>query len=110
MLFKATTIVSAAALFFAGQAMAAPSQDMATRNEDVATRSEDVAARDEMAILIATDPCGYSRELSCVSWMLTFDTDFACNCPNNCSHKKGSSCKYYKNFSDSGPVAKGSMS
>ncbi|KAJ8119292.1 hypothetical protein ONZ43_g3728 [Nemania bipapillata] len=26
--------------------------------------------------------------------------DYACNCPNNCSHKAGSSCAYYDGPSD----------
>ncbi|OIW34636.1 hypothetical protein CONLIGDRAFT_626667 [Coniochaeta ligniaria NRRL 30616] len=31
----------------------------------------------------------------------------ACNCPNNCSHKSGSSCKYYSGPSDSSPIDSG---
>ncbi|KAG6008294.1 hypothetical protein E4U43_000183 [Claviceps pusilla] len=74
-------ILSAVAVFFANQAMAAPGQDVTSLN--------DVSARADQGSIIATDAF------------------FACNCPNNCSHKYGSSCKYYKNFSDSGPVASG---
>ncbi|KAI0843637.1 hypothetical protein F5Y06DRAFT_8113 [Hypoxylon sp. FL0890] len=31
----------------------------------------------------------------------------ACNCPNNCKHKAGSSCKYYSGPSDRSTVIKG---
>ncbi|KAI1661256.1 hypothetical protein F4813DRAFT_399279 [Daldinia decipiens] len=31
----------------------------------------------------------------------------ACNCPKNCSHKDGSSCKYYIGPSGSSPVVSG---
>ncbi|KAI8958235.1 hypothetical protein F5Y11DRAFT_351757 [Daldinia sp. FL1419] len=31
----------------------------------------------------------------------------ACNCPNNCSHKEGSSCKYYSGPSDKSSVVHG---
>ncbi|KAG5984640.1 hypothetical protein E4U55_003861 [Claviceps digitariae] len=82
MLLNLPTLLSAAAVLLIPQALAAPSQD-------VTERSDGVSARAEAAIAIATDPY------------------FACNCPNNCSHKYGSSCKYYKNFSDKGPVASG---
>ncbi|KAI0835444.1 hypothetical protein F5Y06DRAFT_299589 [Hypoxylon sp. FL0890] len=41
------------------------------------------------AALIATDPVA------------------ACNCPNNCSHGNGSSCKYYAGPSDSSSVVSG---
>ncbi|KAG6188071.1 hypothetical protein E4U10_005341 [Claviceps purpurea] len=81
MLVRVSTVLSAVAVLLANQAVAAPGQDVTPRDE--------VSARAEMGAMIATDPY------------------FACNCPNNCSHKEGSSCRYYKNFSDSGPVAKG---
>ncbi|KAI1206703.1 uncharacterized protein F4807DRAFT_437961, partial [Annulohypoxylon truncatum] len=42
------------------------------------------------AALIATDPVA------------------ACNCPNNCSHGNGSSCKYRAGPSDSSSVVSGS--
>ncbi|KAE8138980.1 hypothetical protein BDV38DRAFT_281541 [Aspergillus pseudotamarii] len=32
---------------------------------------------------------------------------YACNCPNNCSHKKGSGCKYYSGPSDNSKVISG---
>ncbi|GAB1216057.1 hypothetical protein ATERTT37_005262 [Aspergillus terreus] len=32
---------------------------------------------------------------------------YACNCPNNCSHKEGSSCKYYSGPSDDSKVISG---
>ncbi|KAG5933210.1 hypothetical protein E4U60_004620 [Claviceps pazoutovae] len=82
MLVRVSTVLSAVAVLLANQAVAAPGQDVTPRDE--------VSARAEMAAMIATDPY------------------FACNCPNNCKHKEGTSCRYYKNFSDSGPVAKGS--
>ncbi|CAK1358744.1 unnamed protein product [Cercospora beticola] len=31
----------------------------------------------------------------------------ACNCPNNCRHKAGSSCKYYGGVSDNSDVVSG---
>ncbi|PKX91117.1 uncharacterized protein P174DRAFT_284701 [Aspergillus novofumigatus IBT 16806] len=32
---------------------------------------------------------------------------YACNCPNNCKHKQGSSCKYYSSSSDKSQVISG---
>jgi hypothetical protein len=34
----------------------------------------------------------------------------ACNCPNNCRHKQGSSCKFYSGPSDTSSVISGSES
>ncbi|KAI1480251.1 hypothetical protein K445DRAFT_24471 [Daldinia sp. EC12] len=31
----------------------------------------------------------------------------ACNCPNNCSHKENSSCKFYSGPSDTSKVVSG---
>lgn len=39
---------------------------------------------------------------------LTPHIDYACNCPNNCSHKSGSSCKYYSGPSSDSTVISGS--
>ncbi|THC89984.1 hypothetical protein EYZ11_010558 [Aspergillus tanneri] len=39
--------------------------------------------------------------------MLISYADYACNCPNNCSHKQGSSCKYYSGPSDGSQVVSG---
>ncbi|KAH8165736.1 hypothetical protein CIB48_g2524 [Xylaria polymorpha] len=35
------------------------------------------------------------------------DPYYACNCPNNCSHKAGSSCAYHAGPSDSSAVVHG---
>ncbi|KAH7038355.1 uncharacterized protein B0I36DRAFT_359931 [Microdochium trichocladiopsis] len=35
------------------------------------------------------------------------DPYYACNCPNNCSHELGSSCKYFAGPSDNAPVVSG---
>ncbi|CCE29619.1 uncharacterized protein CPUR_03466 [Claviceps purpurea 20.1] len=81
MLVRVSTVLSAVAVLLANQAVAAPGQDVMPRDE--------VSARAEMAAMIATDPF------------------FACNCPNNCKHNEGTSCRYYSNYSDSGPVSRG---
>ncbi|KAI1649663.1 uncharacterized protein F4817DRAFT_313390 [Daldinia loculata] len=39
--------------------------------------------------------------------LIATNPDAACNCPNNCSHKDGSSCKYYAGPSDSSTVVSG---
>ncbi|KAI2603691.1 hypothetical protein GGR54DRAFT_644543 [Hypoxylon sp. NC1633] len=49
----------------------------------------DTPANEARAALTATDPY------------------YACNCPNNCSHKAGSSCKYYDGPSDSSDTVSG---
>ncbi|KAK0612246.1 hypothetical protein B0T14DRAFT_608157 [Immersiella caudata] len=35
------------------------------------------------------------------------DSFFACNCPNNCGHRAGSSCRYFSGPSNNSPVLKG---
>ncbi|KFY00055.1 hypothetical protein O988_03546 [Pseudogymnoascus sp. VKM F-3808] len=45
--------------------------------------------RGEAGILIATDPY------------------YACNCPNNCSYKPGTGCRFYSGPSDNSKVLKG---
>ncbi|KAK0702737.1 hypothetical protein B0H67DRAFT_595030 [Lasiosphaeris hirsuta] len=77
MLFQ-TAISAAVALFSAHQAMAS-----------AVPISQEAAVDVPVNILIATD------------------SYFACNCPNNCSHKQGSSCKYFTGPSNNSPVAKG---
>ncbi|KAK8101884.1 uncharacterized protein PG998_006706 [Apiospora kogelbergensis] len=47
---------------------------------------------DARAVLVATDKVS------------------ACNCPNNCSHKAGSSCKYRKDGTNGSPTIKGKCS
>ncbi|KAI1267712.1 hypothetical protein F5Y18DRAFT_424847 [Xylariaceae sp. FL1019] len=39
--------------------------------------------------------------------LVATDPYYACNCPNNCSHKENSKCKYHIGPSDGSPVAKG---
>ncbi|OTA99820.1 hypothetical protein M426DRAFT_30206, partial [Hypoxylon sp. CI-4A] len=39
--------------------------------------------------------------------LIATDADAACNCPNNCSHGNGSSCKYYAGPSDGSTVVSG---
>ncbi|KAI1391655.1 uncharacterized protein F4822DRAFT_192425 [Hypoxylon trugodes] len=67
MIFNTTTIFSAVALLMAGQVFG------------VAIDTSSNEARDVLGALIAPDPTS------------------ACNCPNNCSHHAGSSCKYCEN-------------
>jgi hypothetical protein len=62
------------------------------------------------AALIATDPSVFpSTSLQAKQSILIFlpIVVSACNCPNNCSHKAGSSCKFYSGPSDSSPVSSG---
>jgi hypothetical protein len=66
-LLAATTVA-----FFAAQAAAAPS---ASTGDEVKAVNSNIEAR---AVLIAPDSID------------------ACNCPNNCQHKLGTSCKFYK--------------
>ncbi|KAL2207313.1 hypothetical protein CC79DRAFT_1368193 [Sarocladium strictum] len=49
----------------------------------------EAAPAPQFGILIATDPF------------------FACQCPNNCDHSSGSSCKFYGGPSDSSNVVDG---
>ncbi|GFF85308.1 hypothetical protein IFM47457_06772 [Aspergillus lentulus] len=53
------------------------------------------------AIPIATSPCWFPLI------MQHQRHNYACNCPNNCKHKQGSSCKYYSNPSDKSQVISG---
>ncbi|KAI4867927.1 hypothetical protein F4820DRAFT_467062 [Hypoxylon rubiginosum] len=39
--------------------------------------------------------------------VIATDPVSACNCPNNCSYKAGTSCRYYSGPSDSSPVLSG---
>lgn len=71
MFFK-TLLATTTVAFFAAQASAAPS---ATTSNGVNTTSNNIEAR---AALIAPDAID------------------ACNCPNNCKHKLGSGCKFYR--------------
>ncbi|KAK5998060.1 hypothetical protein PT974_00431 [Cladobotryum mycophilum] len=82
MLFKATTVVSAMALFFASQSMASPIAAEVTEGSGNGLGNE-------FGILIAIDPY------------------YACNCPNNCDHHVGSSCKYHNGPADNSPVVSG---
>ncbi|KAF2992908.1 hypothetical protein E8E13_000141 [Curvularia kusanoi] len=71
MFFK-TLLATTTVVFFAAQVSAMPSAIMGNEVEVV---SDNVGAR---AALIAPDAIN------------------ACNCPNNCRHKLGSSCKFYR--------------
>lgn len=83
MLFKTTTVVSAIALLFAGQAMG--------------------------AALTATDPgSSTSKHPRSENLGITNDAVSACNCPNNCSHGIGSSCAYKAGSSTDGSTVNGS--
>ena len=35
------------------------------------------------------------------------DPYYACNCPNNCDREINTSCKYYENHSNTGPIVDG---
>ena len=85
MLFRAA-FLSLAALLFANQAIGAA-----------------------ISPEIATSPCLFPSNQPQEDVLSNlWGTDYACNCPNNCSHKQGSSCKYYSGPSDSSPVISGS--
>ncbi|KAF3029565.1 hypothetical protein E8E12_000112, partial [Didymella heteroderae] len=71
MFFK-TFLATTTAAFFAAQASAAPS---AMTGNEVNAASSNIEAR---AALIAPDAIN------------------ACNCSNNCQHKLGSGCKFYR--------------
>ena len=100
MLFQ-TAFTSAVAILFASQAIGASlHQDRSIINPPV--------------VLIATDPGPYIKLPANITYprIALIFIDFyslvsACNCPNNCSHKAGSSCKYYSGPSDNSPVVKG---
>jgi hypothetical protein len=71
-MFPKSLLAATAVAFFAVQAAAAP--PVMTGDEVKAVNNNDVAR----AAMIAQDSIS------------------ACNCPNNCQHKLGSSCKFYK--------------
>jgi hypothetical protein len=64
--------------------------------------------RDVGAILIATSPCWFPLIRQYEDIVLISRAVYACNCPNNCKHKQGSSCKYYSGPSDKSKVISGS--
>ncbi|KFH48093.1 hypothetical protein ACRE_009950 [Hapsidospora chrysogenum ATCC 11550] len=39
--------------------------------------------------------------------LIATDAYYACNCPNNCGHKEGSSCKFYSGPSDNSGIISG---
>lgn len=60
-------------------------------------------------ILVATDPCAFLSSVRCSrNTLLISHLDFACNCPNNCSHKQGSGCRYHEGPSGDTKILKGS--
>lgn len=92
MLFRAS-FLSAIALLCANQALGATIE----------------VERSVGAAEIATSPC--LRSLDLLKGRRSTDSfliDYACNCPNNCRHVSGSSCKYYSGPSDTSTVISGS--
>ncbi|KAI2611689.1 uncharacterized protein GGS25DRAFT_205635 [Hypoxylon fragiforme] len=58
-----------------------------------------------LALLMASTAIGAAietpgHEVDARAAMIATDPYYACNCPNNCKHKQGSSCKYYSGPSD----------
>ena len=99
-MFAKTFIYSVFALVAANQAMGAA---VPAENTKVG----------EAAILIATDACEFPPPpAQAPSTMEVFQLtrpppDYACNCPNNCSYKEGSSCKFYGGPSDNSGIISG---
>ncbi|KAL5358290.1 hypothetical protein BJX96DRAFT_146290, partial [Aspergillus floccosus] len=62
-----------------------------------------------MALLAAHQVIGASVEVprGIDAAQIATSPFYACNCPNNCKHKKGSSCKYYSGPSDKSKVISG---
>jgi hypothetical protein len=69
-MFSKSLLATAAVVFFAAQAAAAPSA--------MAGSNIEASSNESRAVQIAPDAIN------------------ACNCPNNCQHKLGDSCKFYK--------------
>ncbi|KFX87176.1 hypothetical protein V490_08470 [Pseudogymnoascus sp. VKM F-3557] len=94
MLFK-TSFISAIALLAANQVIGAAVE----------------LPRGEAGILIATDPCPFSPLVDSRNKKThnanTSLADCACNCPNNCSYKPGTGCRFYSGPSDNSKVLKG---
>ncbi|CCC05439.1 hypothetical protein SMACR_09189 [Sordaria macrospora] len=47
------------------------------------------------------------QDIEAADPLIATDPFYACNCPNNCSHKAGSGCKYHSGPSDKSSVVKG---
>ncbi|KAK6066487.1 hypothetical protein SCUP234_03993 [Seiridium cupressi] len=48
-----------------------------------------------------------SSEVEARAALVATDAYSACNCPNNCKHARGDSCKYYSGPSDNSEVTTG---
>lgn len=96
-MYTKTVLVAALAGLFAS---AAASAMPAEQGQGLAARSA----------LIATSPCKTPLSSSFILLFMANLADYACNCPNNCSYKKGHSCKYFKGPSDNSPIVSGSES
>ncbi|KAK7947031.1 uncharacterized protein PG986_011352 [Apiospora aurea] len=63
------------------------------------------------ALLFAAQTMGAAldigSDLDARAALIATDKYTACNCPNNCSHKAGSSCKYRKDGTNGSPTISG---
>ncbi|KAH6645469.1 hypothetical protein BKA67DRAFT_696517 [Truncatella angustata] len=65
-----------------------------------------------VALLMASKAMGAAievrdSEVAQRAAMVATSPYYACNCPNNCSHKSGSSCKFYSGPSDNSDSVSG---
>ncbi|KAI9720866.1 MAG: hypothetical protein M1812_002705 [Candelaria pacifica] len=60
-----------------------------------------------MAVLFASQTMAVPQGAAVASPNIATNAVAACNCPNNCSHKAGDSCKYYGGSSDKTGIISG---
>ncbi|KAL2203314.1 hypothetical protein CC79DRAFT_1373459 [Sarocladium strictum] len=63
-----------------------------------------VAAHQTFAAAVPEDTKEASKDAAI---LIATDAYYACNCPNNCGHSEGSSCKYYGGPSDTDDIISG---
>ncbi|KAF4463780.1 antifungsal 2 [Fusarium albosuccineum] len=61
------------------------------------------------ALLAANGAMGAAlpEEAGDMQILIATDAYYACNCPNNCNHNQGSSCKFYSGPSDTDTITEG---
>ncbi|RKU41808.1 hypothetical protein DL546_002660 [Coniochaeta pulveracea] len=115
MLFK-TALLTAVSLVFASQAMgAAVNQERASDGIQIATDPGEIKLTSPGDPSCTVTGLCYLEAPPALFFLEQRQTNApvfpspvaACNCPNNCSHKQGSSCKFYTGPSDTSPIANG---